>query len=56
MPHRAGGRSGSPVVCRMPPTASPMDPNPASAARGPVCPKPETCTMTTPGLVALTIS
>jgi putative transposase len=36
MPARAGGRSGSPMRCRSPPMASPMDPNPGSAARGPV--------------------
>ena len=51
MPVRAGGRSGSPVVWRIPPIASPIEPKPGSAARGPVCPKPETCTSTTPGFV-----
>ena len=56
MPVRAGGRSGSPVVCRIPPIASPIEPKPGSAARGPVCPKPETCTSTTPGLSAASSS
>ena len=40
MPARAGGRSGSPVVKRTPPIASPIAPKPGSCARGPVWPKP----------------
>ncbi len=49
---RDGGAPGLPVVCRMPPTASPMLPKPASAARGPVWPKPEIWVSTSPGLSA----
>ncbi len=49
IPQRAGGRSGSPVVWRIPPTASPTDPNPGSDDLGPVWPKPDTCTITRPG-------
>ena len=33
-PVRAGGRSGSPVVWRMPPIASPIEPKPGSARAG----------------------
>ena len=55
-PVRAGGRSGSPVVCRIPPIASPIEPKPGSLARGPVCPKPETCTSTTPGFAAASVA
>ena len=36
MPARDDGLSGSPVVWRTPPMASPMEPNPASADIGPV--------------------
>ncbi len=50
MPARDDGPSAAPVVWRIPPMASPMLPNPASAERGPVRPYPETCTITRPGL------
>src|ERR671921_1911598 len=53
MPTRGGGRSGYPVTCLTPPMASPMDPNPAWSLYGPVCPYPETRTMTRPGLIPL---
>src|SRR5215211_151829 len=53
MPTRGGGRSGYPVTCLIPPMASPMDPNPAWSLYGPVCPYPETRTMTRPGLISL---
>ena len=46
---------GSPVVWRMPPIASPIEPKPGSDARGPVCPKPETCTSTMPGFAAASV-
>ncbi|MCP9968594.1 hypothetical protein LUX39_28660 [Actinomadura madurae] len=38
MPARDGGLSGSPVTYRMPPIASPIEPNPARGAYGPSCP------------------
>src|SRR3954466_3340422 len=50
IPARAGGRSGSPVVWRTPPIASPIAPNPGSWARGPLCPQPDTCPRTSPGV------
>src|SRR5215211_2248948 len=50
IPTRGGGRSGKPVTYRIPPIASPMDPNPAWSLYGPVCPYPETRTMTRPAL------
>src|SRR5829696_8997948 len=53
MPTRGGGRSGYPVTCLIPPMASPMDPNPAWSLYGPVCPYPDTRTMTRPGLIPL---
>src|SRR5215210_8713889 len=53
MPTRGGGRSGYPVTCLIPPMASPMDPNPARSLYGPVCPYPDTRTMTRPGLMPL---
>ena len=52
IPQRAGGRSGSPVVWRIPPIASPIEPNPASSDRGPVWPKPDTWATMIPGLTA----
>ena len=36
--------------------ASPMEPKPGSDARGPVCPKPDTCTSTMPGFAAASAS
>src|ERR671921_387145 len=56
MPTRGGGRSGYPVTCLIPPMASPMDPNPAWSLYGPVCPYPETRTITRPGLTSLNSS
>src|SRR5215212_3653166 len=56
IPTRGGGRSGYPVTCRIPPMASPMDPNPAWSLYGPVCPYPETRTMTRPALISLKFS
>src|SRR5215210_5156400 len=53
MPTRGGGRSGYPVTCLIPPMASPMDPNPAWSLYGPVCPYPDTRTITRPGLMPL---
>ena len=52
MPARDGGRSGLPVVWRMPPIASPTLPNPAWPASGPVWPKPLMWTITRRGLAA----
>src|ERR687890_39347 len=53
IPTRGGGRSGYPVTCLIPPMASPMDPNPAWSLYGPVCPYPDTRTITRPGLIPL---
>src|SRR5215204_3609818 len=53
MPTRGGGRSGYPVTCLIPPMASPIDPNPAWSLYGPVCPYPDTRTMTRLGLISL---
>src|SRR5215211_1781912 len=53
IPTRGGGRSGKPVTYLIPPMASPIDPNPAWSLYGPVCPYPETRTMTRAGLVSL---
>ena len=49
-PARDGGRSASPVTYLMPPIASPMEPNPARGAYGPVWPNPVTRVMTRPGV------
>ena len=51
-PARDGGRSASPVTYLMPPIASPMEPNPARGAYGPVWPNPVTRVMTRPGLIS----
>src|SRR6478752_844787 len=56
IPARAGGRSGSPVVWRTPPIASPIAPKPGSCARGPVWPNPETCTSTSPVFAAPSVA
>ena len=55
-PARDGGRSASPVTYLMPPIASPMEPNPARGAYGPVWPNPVTRVMTRPGLISQSCS
>src|SRR6476660_4682021 len=55
-PARDGGRSASPVTYLMPPIASPMEPNPARGAYGPVWPNPVTRVMTSPGLISQSCS
>ena len=38
IPARTGTSPGVPITYRMPPIASPIEPNPARAEYGPVCP------------------
>ena len=51
-----GGPSGSPVMAAKPLIASASVPNPARSRYGPVCPKPEIRTSTSPGLISVRAS